>query len=113
MSVPKVTSPREIENDLRPISLTCSLGKVMEGFACNRLLPKVDSKLEMRQYARKGHSTADVLLYMLQTIYKATDSGDTGARMFHADFSKGFDLIDHNILITELQQLDVDEALLC
>ena len=67
----------------------------------------------MRQYARKGHSTTDALLYMLQAIYEATDSGDAGARIFYADFSKGFDLIDHNILMTELQQLDVDEALFC
>ena len=67
----------------------------------------------MRQYARKEHSTIDALLYMLQAIYEATDSGDVGTRIFYADFSKGFDLIEHNILMTELQQLNDDEALLC
>ena len=68
----------------------------------------------MRQYVRKGHiSTTDALLYMLQAIYEATDSVNAGARIFYADFSKGLDLIYHNILMTELQQLDVDEALLC
>ena len=66
------------------------LAKVMEGFACNRLLPKVDCKIDMRQYARKGHSTTDALLYMLQAIYEGTNSGDAG-----------------------LQKIDVDEALLC
>ena len=111
--IPKVTPPREIESDLRPISLTCTLAEVMEGFAWNGLLPKVDGKIDMRQYARKGHSTTDALLYMLQAVYEATDSGEPGARIFCADFSKGFDLIDHNILMTELQQLDVDEALFC
>ena len=85
----------------------------MEGFACNRLLPKVDGKIDMWQYARKGHSTIDALLHMFQAIYEATDSGDAVARIFYADFSKGFDLIDHNILMTELQELDVDEALSC
>ena len=63
------------------------------------------------QYSRKGQSTTDAQLYILQAIYEAMDSGDAGARIFYADFSKGFDLIDHNILMTELQQLDVDEAL--
>ena len=85
----------------------------MEGFACNRLLLKVDGKMDMRQYARKGHSTTDALLYVLQVTYEATDSGDAGARMFYANFSKGFDLIDHHVMMTELQHLDVDETLLC
>ena len=67
--------------------------------------------MDPRQYARRGHSTTDVLLYMLQAIYEAVDSGDSAARMFFADFSKGFDLIDHNILITELRNLEVSEII--
>ena len=35
-----------------------------------------------------------------------------GAWIFFADFSKGFDLIDHNILMTELRKLEVDPALI-
>ena len=38
--VPKINPPRTIENDLRPISLTCTIAKVMEGFTCTRLLPQ-------------------------------------------------------------------------
>ena len=41
----------------------------------------------------KGHSTTDALLYMLQAIYDAVDDGEASARIFFADFSKGFDLI--------------------
>ena len=37
--LPKVIPPRAIESDLRPISLTCTLVKVMEGFTCRRLIP--------------------------------------------------------------------------
>ena len=32
--IPKVSPPALIEQDLRPISLTCTLAKVMEGFTC-------------------------------------------------------------------------------
>ena len=32
--LPKVIPPRAIESDLRPISLTCTFVKVMEGFTC-------------------------------------------------------------------------------
>ena len=36
---PKVIPPRAIESGLRPISLTCTLVKIMEGFTCRRLIP--------------------------------------------------------------------------
>ena len=37
----------------------------------------------------------NALLYMLQAVYEAVDSGEASARMFFVDFTKGFDLIDH------------------
>ena len=37
---------------------------------------------------------------------------DLGARVFFADFSKGFDLIGHNIFMTEFRKLEVDHALI-
>ncbi|CAB4045718.1 Hypothetical predicted protein, partial [Paramuricea clavata] len=49
---------------------------------------------------------------MMQTIHEALDGGEAGARIFFADFSKGFDLIDHSILIQELYKLQVHPALL-
>jgi hypothetical protein len=68
-------------------------------------------KIDPREYARKGHSTTDALLYMLQAIYEAVDNGDTAVRILFADFSKGYDLIDHNILIGELEKLEVSPVL--
>ena len=40
------------------------------------------------------------------------DHGNTAARIFFADFSKGFDLIDHNILLRELEKLSVSPVLI-
>ena len=91
--------PGAIENDLRPISLTCTVAKVVGGFTCARLLPQLEDKIDPRQYAYKGHSTSDALLYMLQAVYEAVDSGEASARIFFADFAKGFDLIDRTFLI--------------
>ena len=48
-----------------------------------------------REYARKGYSTTDSLLYMLQAVYEAVDSAEASTRLFFTDFTKGFDLIDH------------------
>ena len=110
--IPKVSPPALIEQDLRPISLTCTLAKVMEGFTCSRLLPQLEGKIDPCQFSRKGHSTTDALIYMLQAIYEAVDSGEASARIFVADFSKGFDLIDHSILMQELADLEVHPVLL-
>ena len=109
--IPKVTPPKKVDSDLRPISLTCTLAKIMEGFTITKLLPQLDNKIDVRQYARKGHSTTDALLYLLQAIYEAIDRGNTAARIFFTDFSKGFDLIDHNILLRKLKTLDVSPVL--
>ena len=40
-------------------------------------------------------STTDALVYLLQAVYEAVDTGNYGARLFYADFSKGFAMIDH------------------
>ena len=45
-------------------------------------------------------------------MQEATDSGNCGARMFFADYSKGFDLIDHSILLRELVCFDIDTVLI-
>ena len=110
--ITKVSPPKSIESDLRPISLTCTLAKIMEGFLCKRLQSQLTGKIDPRQFACKGHSTTDALIYMLQPIYEAIDSGNAEARIFFADFTKGFDLIDHNILMQELIKLNIHPALL-
>ena len=110
--LPKVSPPQEIDSDLRPISLTCTLAKIMEGFCRSRLVVQIGDNLDLRQYAREGHSTVDALIYLLHTILEATDTGNCGARIFFADLSKGFDLIDHNILLKELAYLGTHPVLI-
>ena len=101
-----------MNRDLRPISITCTLAKIMEGFTITKLLPELDNKIDVRQYSSKGHSTTDALLYLLQAIFDAMDRGNTAARIFFVDFSKGFDLIDLNILLRELEKLSVSPVLI-
>ena len=101
-----------IQSNLRPISLTCTIAKVMERFARSRLVAPISEKLDLRQYVKKGHSTTDSFIYILQAIHEATDSGNCGARMFFADYSKGFYLIGHSILLRELAFFDTDTVLI-
>ena len=52
------------------------------------------------------------MTYTLQAIHEATDRRHCGARMFFADYSKGFDLIDHSILLRELAFFHIDTVLI-
>ena len=60
---------------------------------------------------RKGRSTTHALVYLLQAIHEVIDHGNNCVRIFFSDFSKGFDLIDHQILMDKLSLLGVDPVL--
>ena len=49
-----------------------------------------------------GKSTEQALLYILHPSLEALDRGGCYLRLFFADFKKGFDLIDHLILMEKL-----------
>jgi hypothetical protein len=44
--VPKVSPPKSIEDDLRPISLTSQIAKVMEDCTLDKLFPEVVNKFD-------------------------------------------------------------------
>ena len=51
-------------------------------------------------------------MYLLHNIFSARDIGEIYARVFFADFSKGFDLVDHNVILCELETLGVNQLLI-
>ena len=50
-SFPKQMPPMSIENDVRPVSLTCQLAKVMEGFTLSRISRPIINNLDPKQFA--------------------------------------------------------------
>ena len=52
------------------------------------------------------------IAYILHIILESLDKGGCLARLFFADFRKGFDLIDHQILLRKLAQFDLHNCLL-
>ena len=109
--VPKLRPPKSVENDLRPISLTSPIAKVLEGFSAESLITSVFNKLDNKKFALPGRSTTQALIFFLHTILEALDTCGRYIRIFFSDFSKGFDLVDHNVLLSELNNLDVDPHL--
>ena len=110
--VPKTSPPTNIEDDLRPISLTSQIWQVMEDCTLDILFPQVINKLDTKQFALPKKSTTHALVYLLYSILKALERGSCTARLFFADFKKGFDLVDHNEIVKELVCIGVQPAVI-
>ena len=110
--LPKQSPPGSIENGIRPISLTCEIAKVMEGLTLARILPSIISHLNNKQFAMAGKSTQQAIVYILHLALEALDKGGCTLRLFFADFRKGFDLIDHKILLDKLSKLGTHNVVL-
>ena len=105
--IPKVNPPRALK-DLRPISKTPIGGKIIEKRIMYEL--EVDTKKTLcdpTQFGNtKGCSTTHYLVKLIDEAYMSTDIGKA-TTFITIDYSKAFDLVDHNILIDKLVKLRV------
>ena len=88
--LPKVTPTKCIEDDVRSISLTCQLAKVLEGFTLARVYPSIVGNLNRNQFAVAGKSTEQALVYLLHPALEALYRGGCYLRLFFGDFKKRF-----------------------
>ena len=66
--VPKCSLPKSVEQDLRPISLTSHLAKIMEGFILSSLLNQVCDRLVVYQFALAGKSTTLLPIFFMPSF---------------------------------------------
>ncbi len=110
--IPKVSPPRHIESDLRPISLTPVLGKHLESIVGHWILEAISDNFDPFQYGgRKGLSTTHALVDMLHHWHQSIHAGKS-VRVLLLDYSKAFDLVDHNILVQKFADLGTPPVLL-
>ena len=83
----------------------------MEGFTIDAMIPRVIDQLDVKLFALPNKSTSHALVYLLHQILAVLDNGHNSIRMLFADFRKGFDLVDHNVVINELENLQVHTVL--
>ena len=102
---------KSVENDIRPISLTNQVAKIMKGFTLTRSLPGIYEDLDCKQFAAAGMSTQHAILYVIHVVLEALDSGSCSARLSFADFRKGFGLIDYTILLSKLHSRNLHPCL--
>ena len=110
--VPKIHPPAD-EGEIRPISLTLCISKVLEDFVVKWMISDIRDKIDPRQFGcLKGRSTTYCLLDMVHNWLSHLDSPGQYLRVCFLDFSKAFDRINHNVLINKLIELGVRRSLI-
>ena len=106
--VPKLNPPNTIEKDGRPISVTPIASKKLESIILNMVYEKIEENINCNQFGGMGGApTTDALVEMIHRWSEATDKLDHYVRVALLDFSKAFDLINHNTLLVKLKQFDL------
>ena len=92
-------------SNYRPISLLSVFDKLLEKLMCNRLVNFLEKKKIIfdNQFGfRSKHSTGHAILSIVDKIQRAIDERDFSCGIF-LDFSKAFDIINHEILLKKLE----------
>ena len=104
--IPKIPFPIK-ESDFRPISLLCTMSKIIEKAANKQICEYLvkHSLLDPYQSAYKpGHSCTTAHLKIIEDILEAMDDSEV-ALMVLLDFSKAFDTVNHRLLLEKLSIL--------
>ena len=109
--IPKKGNTEYVTN-IRPISLIHLGGKLLEKVVNEKLMKYLeDNKLlsDNQLGFRKGHSTTEAIYYLFEKMNKSINTSEYCLNVF-IDFSKAFDSIMHEILISKLSSFGISEA---
>jgi hypothetical protein len=111
-ALPKVTNPKNVNKDLRPISLTPILSKGLEFHIREWFMDFISDDLDKMQYgSRKNCSAVIALAQLVHEWLLAMETSNTIIRILLLDFRKAFDLVDHNILMDKIRETNVPDFL--
>ena len=97
--VPKCNHVQRLDDDIRPISITPCLAKIAESFMSSYFNDHFNDFIDDNQFgSTKGRSTTLALIKFSHDLFVASDNSANIIRVLFIDFSKAFDLIDHNKL---------------
>ena len=113
--VNKVSNPKDLSSDFRPISLTPVISKVLERYVYQWLLDLILHKIDKFQFgALRGSSTTHALIQLIHDWAEHTDDSKLNnyVRILFLDYAKAFDRINPNILIDKLLKLGIPSYIL-
>ena len=100
------------KNNYRPISLLPCISKVFEKILYAQIYNFIEKFLSPYLCGfRKGYSTQDCLLVMIETWKKALDKKENAGAIL-TDLSKAFDSLNHELLIAKLNAYNFDDSVL-
>ena len=107
--LPKKNTIKNLNKDLRPISLTTAMSKIAEDIIVrDNVKPAIMKVLDLNQFgAVPKSSTTIALISMIHDCTIATDGNGSTVRSIFFDYRKAFGLIDHSILCNKLCDLDL------
>ena len=110
LPINKVPCPQS-EDDLRNLGLTPFLSKRLEWFLIQWIWPYISPHIDLDQLGGlPGCSVNHYLIQMIDFIHKNLDNGQkkpTAVLTGLVDFSKAFNRIDHNTIVTILSDLNI------
>ena len=103
--------PSAVKN-YRPVTLLRFTSKLLESVILSQLSPYVNSTLDSFQSGfRPSHSTESVLISVLQCFFSHFARGNS-VLLLLLDMSSAFDLVNHDILLSDLSALGISSSAL-
>lgn len=94
-------------NNYRPISLLCTLSKVLESIIYSKIVSFVKKAICQNQFGFLPNcSSLSQLLVSFNSIFKNIENG-LPTDSIYFDFQKAFDSVPHSILLFKLWQLGI------
>ena len=105
---------RHAVNNYRPVSLLCTMSKVLERIVHTRLYDYCESNnllTDKNSGFKKSDSTTNQLVYITHKISQALDSKEDACLVF-LDLSKAFDRVWHRGLLFKLRRLGLSQIVI-
>lgn len=104
--------PKTEITNYRPVSKLCIVSKVFERLIYNQIYPSIKQSFSSYQHGfLKGRSTTSNLILLNDFLTEAMDDGQQ-VDVVYTDYSKAFDRINHNLLLSKLSDMGISGDLL-